>query len=111
MAKVLFHPALLARRAREIAEGQRARLEQDAAGRPFIRAADPLAEAPIGAPQLCRCGATLWWDEELKRDYCPWCLRAGRAWNGDPPRLWLIRLMRALGREAGPPVGRPVARP
>jgi hypothetical protein len=50
--KVLFHPTLLASRAAEIARQQKAglhnpaRIEQDARGRPFIRAAeDPLAPA------------------------------------------------------------------
>ena len=80
-ARILFHPTLLARRAAEIARTQGAsRLEQDACGRPFIRAADPLATAA---------------NDPLAR----------------PMRLaWLIRLMHALGREAGPRVGKPVGR-
>lgn len=81
--QVFFHPALLARRAAEIAQSQRRdRLEHDAAGRPFVRAAaDPLAEIPA-APA-----------EERGRFE------------------WLIRVLRALGREAGPAMGKPVARP
>lgn len=80
--QVFFHPTLLARRAREIAEGQRGRIGRDACGRPFVRAADPLAEAPAASP------------------------------TRSPMRFaWLIRLIRALGRiEAGPPMGRPVGR-
>ena len=80
-AKIYLHPTLLARRAGEIAKSHGAtRLEQDARGRPFIMVADPLAEAPAAGPGS------------------PWAC------------AWLIRVLRALGREAGPPVGRPAAR-
>lgn len=51
-ARILFHPALLARRAAEIAESQGGRIGRDARGRPFVVAgADPLAAAtPLPAP-------------------------------------------------------------
>jgi hypothetical protein len=87
--KILLHPAILARRAAEIARSQNgstaglrnpARLEQDARGRPFIRGADLLAKAadpPVAPPG-----------------------------PGERGRFaWLIRVIRALKREAGPPVG------
>ena len=78
--RILFHPALIARRAAEIARSQgTCRLERDACGRPFIRGADPLPEIPA-APRVAP----------------------------PPPLPWLVRLMYALGREAGPPAGRPV---
>lgn len=60
MAKLLFHPTLLARHAAEIAEREKgaglrnpARIERDARGRPFIMAADPLAPpAPPVKPEM-----------------------------------------------------------
>lgn len=81
-AKLLFHPSLPAQRAAEIARSQGAtRLERDACGRPFVRGADPLAEAPTETPV------------ETAGIHC----------------AWLIRIMHALGREAGPPMSRPGA--
>jgi hypothetical protein len=82
VAVILFHPTLLARRAAEIARTQGGKLERDACGRPFVvPAADPLAEPPA----------------ERRRD---------------PMRFaWLIRVIWALGRVAGPRMGRPVAGP
>jgi hypothetical protein len=67
-ARVYLHPALLARRAAEIARTQCGKLERDACGRPFVPAADPLAEPPA----------------ERRRDPMRFA--------------WLIRVIRALGR-------------
>lgn len=80
--RVLFHPTLLAHRAAEIARSQGAsRLERDACGRPFVRGR--------GADPL------------------------GEAANEPQPLrfAWLIRVIHALGREAGPPMGWPVGNP
>jgi hypothetical protein len=55
-------------------------VERDACGRPFLRGADPLAEAPAAPTE--------------ERGHFE----------------WLIRVLQALGREAGPPMGKPMAR-
>jgi hypothetical protein len=78
--RIYLHPALLARRAREIARAQHGRIAADACGRPFVTGADPLAEAPAAPPAET----------------------AGLA--------WLIQTLRALRWPARPPVGRPVGR-
>jgi hypothetical protein len=69
-ARVYLHPALLARRAAEIAQSQGGRIGRDPCGRPFVLpAGDPLA-----APPAAKTPA-------------------------DPMRFaWLIWVLRALGR-------------
>jgi hypothetical protein len=80
--RIYLHPALLARRAAEIAESQRGRIiGRDACGRPFVVAgADPLAEAPAAPPE-----------------------ERGRV-------ALLIQTIRALRWPVRPSVGRPVGR-
>lgn len=57
-ARVYLHPALLARRAGEIARAQHGRIAADARGRPFVVGAEPLAEAacPPVAPAADELG-------------------------------------------------------
>lgn len=88
--RVYLHPATFACRAAEIARSQGARVELDAYGRPFIPAADPLGEGPPAASVNPGrfCAVTAAPVDPLAQ----------------PGRFaWLIGLMHALGREAGPP--------